>query len=134
MPRRAAAAASGKFAAAGITVMGGPQVATAIEMSRALRAARPDLPIVWGGYFPTLYPEVALNNDYVDYVVRGQGEETLRELLAALRTGSPALDTIGGLALRRDGRVVRNAERSSARATSHRGCATTCCPIRAPTW
>ena len=107
----AAAAASGKFAAAGITVMGGPQVATAIEMSRALRAARPDLPIVWGGYFPTLYPEVALNNDYVDYVVRGQGEETLRELLAALGTGSPVVDTIGGLALRRDGRVVRNAER-----------------------
>ena len=78
----AAAAASGKFAAAGITVMGGPQVATAIEMSRALRAARPDLPIVWGGYFPTLYPDVALNSDYVDYVVRGQGEESLRDTKA----------------------------------------------------
>ena len=33
-----AAARSGEFSAAGITVMGGPQVATAIEMSRALSA------------------------------------------------------------------------------------------------
>jgi hypothetical protein len=106
----AAAAASGKFAAAGITVMGGPQTATAIEMSRALRAARPICPSS-GAAISRPCIEVALNNDYVDYVVRGQGEETLRELLAALRTGSPVVDTIGGLALRRDGRVVRNAER-----------------------
>ena len=105
-----AAARSGEFSAAGITVMGGPQVATAIEMSRALRAARPGLPIVWGGYFPTLYPEVALNSEYVDYVVRGQGEETLRELLAALRSGeSPA--HIAGLGWRRDGQPVRSGER-----------------------
>ena len=33
------AARAGSFAAVGITVMGGPQVATAIEVSRALRAA-----------------------------------------------------------------------------------------------
>jgi anaerobic magnesium-protoporphyrin IX monomethyl ester cyclase len=43
-----------RFDAIGVTVMGGPQVATAIEVSRALRAAQPDVPIVWGGYFPTL--------------------------------------------------------------------------------
>ncbi len=106
-----AAVRNESFAAAGITVMGGPQVATAIEISRALRAARPDLPIVWGGYFPSLYPEVALNCDYVDYVVRGQGEDTLRELLAVLRTGGGQLQSIAGLAYRRHGQVVRNAER-----------------------
>jgi anaerobic magnesium-protoporphyrin IX monomethyl ester cyclase len=107
----AAAARTGSFAAAGITVMGGPQVATAIEVSRALRAARPDLPIIWGGYFPSLYPDVALNCDYVDYVVRGQGEDTMRELLAALRDGGERLRSIAGLAFRQHGQVVRNAER-----------------------
>ena len=64
--------------------MGGPQVATAIAVSRAVRAARPDVPIVWGGYFPSLYPDVALNSDYVDFAIRGQGEDTFDELLAAL--------------------------------------------------
>ena len=61
----------------GITVMPGPQVLPAIAISRAIRRAFPDVPIVWGGYFPTLYPDAALNAPYVDYVVRGQGEATL---------------------------------------------------------
>jgi anaerobic magnesium-protoporphyrin IX monomethyl ester cyclase len=106
-----AAARGDDVVAAGITVMGGPQVATAIEMSRALRAANPRLPIVWGGYFPTLYPDVALNNEYVDYAIRGQGEDTLRELLAALDNSGVGLDAIPGLAFRRDGSVARGPER-----------------------
>ena len=45
------------------------------------------MPIVWGGYFPTLYPEAAVNAPYVDVVVRGPGEETLLELLARVDGG-----------------------------------------------
>jgi anaerobic magnesium-protoporphyrin IX monomethyl ester cyclase len=70
--------------AVGLTVMGGPQIAPAIALSRAIRDRHPELPIVWGGYFPTLYPQAALNNDYVDFAVRGEGEQTFRRLLAAL--------------------------------------------------
>ncbi len=92
--------------------MGGPQVATAIEMSRALRTVQPDLPIVWGGYFPTLYPAVALNSDYVDFVVRGQGEDTFADLMVAIESADRAeLATIDGLSWRRDGTVVHNRER-----------------------
>jgi radical SAM superfamily enzyme YgiQ (UPF0313 family) len=110
------AVAARPHAAAGITVMGGPQVATAIEMSRALRAARPGLPIVWGGYFPTLYPDVAMNSDYVDFVVRGQGEDTFPELLQALASGDHgALASIRGLSWRHEGTVVHNAVRALAR-------------------
>ncbi len=106
-----AAVRAQEFSAAGITVMGGPQVATAIEVSRALRALAPNLPIVWGGYFPTLYPDVALNSDYVDYVVRGQGEDSMRELLATFANGKPAPQGIAGLSYRHDGVVVHNPER-----------------------
>jgi radical SAM superfamily enzyme YgiQ (UPF0313 family) len=110
------AATGGQFEAVGITVMGGPQVATAIAMSQAVRRASPDLPIVWGGYFPTLYPDVALNNDYVDFVVRGQGEGAFGELLGALATRDrAALGAIGGLSWRRDGTVVNNPPRALAR-------------------
>src|SRR4051812_32712953 len=69
---------------AGLTVMPGPQVAPAIEISTAIRAARPGLPIAWGGYFPTLYPDSAINAPYVDYVVRGEGEGAILELLERL--------------------------------------------------
>ncbi len=73
----------------GLTVMPGPQVIPAIEMSAAIRAAFPEVPIVWGGYFPTLYPDAAINAPYVDYLVRGQGEQTLVELLACLADAGP---------------------------------------------
>jgi len=99
--------------AVGITVMGGPQVATAIAVSQAARRARPDVPIVWGGYFPTLYPDVALNSHYVDYVIRGQGEHTFGELLRALGARDAAqLDRIPGLSRRREGAVVHNPPRA----------------------
>lgn len=105
-----AAATQGECAALGISVMGGPQVRTAIELSRAVRARHPRLPIVWGGYFPSLYPDVALNCDYVDYVVRGPGEQTLRGLLAAFSAGmSPA--GIAGLSYRGPTGVVHNEAR-----------------------
>lgn len=73
----------------GLTVMPGPQVATAIAISRAIRATHPHVPIVWGGYFPTLYPEAAINAPYVDYVVRGQGEDTLIELVQRADDAGP---------------------------------------------
>ena len=101
------------FDAAGITVMGGPQVATAIEVSRAIRTADSTLPIVWGGYFPSLYPAVALNCDYVDFVIRGQGEDTLADLLDALgsREDNP-FASIAGLSRRVGGIVIDNPDRA----------------------
>jgi len=67
--------------------MPGPQVGPAIEISSALRDSHPELPIAWGGYFPTLYPDAAINAPYVDFVVRGQGEMTLLEMLERIAGG-----------------------------------------------
>jgi radical SAM superfamily enzyme YgiQ (UPF0313 family) len=103
------------FAAVGVTVMGGPQVATAIEVSRAARTEEKALPIVWGGYFPTLYPATALNSDYVDFVARGQGEDTIAELLSALANpGRDGLAQIEGLSWRREDAVVTTKARVHA--------------------
>ena len=111
-----------------VTVMPGPQVAPAIEICAAVRAARPEVPIVWGGYFPTLYPDSAINAPYVDFVVRGQGEDTLLQLLDLLPDAGPpqamgdpervtsvaepgAVTDICGLTWKRDGEVVHNPDR-----------------------
>jgi anaerobic magnesium-protoporphyrin IX monomethyl ester cyclase len=80
----------------GVTVMPGPQMVAAMESCRMIRQIRPDIPIAWGGYFPSIYPDASLNAKYVDYVVRGQGEDTLLELLEALR-GRRSLESIAGL-------------------------------------
>ncbi|MBN1515618.1 B12-binding domain-containing radical SAM protein [Candidatus Sumerlaeota bacterium] len=51
----------------------------------------------------------ALENG-VDYVVRGEGEDTIRELLAVIREGG-APDAVAGIAFLRDGELVQTAER-----------------------
>ena len=68
-----------------VSVMPGPQMVAAIDLCKMFRAKWPRVPIVWGGYFPSLYPDAALNAPYVDMLVRGQGEDTFLELLEALR-------------------------------------------------
>ena len=37
----------------GMTVMPGPQLAQATDLSKALKAKHPGLTVVWGGYLPT---------------------------------------------------------------------------------
>lgn len=98
--------------AIGVSVMGGPQLSSAIAMSRAVRARYPRVPVIWGGHFPTLCADACLAMPYVDYAIRGQGEETLIELLDALFAGTPAVAEISGLTWRRDAVVVHNARRT----------------------
>jgi anaerobic magnesium-protoporphyrin IX monomethyl ester cyclase len=101
--------------AAGITVMGGPQVESAIQASTAIREASPTTPIIWGGYFPTLYSSAAINAPYVDYAVRGSGEDTFSALLGAIFSGHDGhLGAIAGLTWKRNGEVVHNADRAFA--------------------
>jgi radical SAM superfamily enzyme YgiQ (UPF0313 family) len=108
--------------AVGIGVMGGPQLISGIALSRAIRQAKPALPIIWGGHFPTICAEAALRAPYVDFAVRGQGEQTLLELLQALFREQPAqLGAIAGLSWRHGQQIVHNKQRSfSTTSFAHR--------------
>jgi anaerobic magnesium-protoporphyrin IX monomethyl ester cyclase len=93
-----------------VAVMPGPQMAAAIQTCRQVRSMFPDIPIVWGGYFPSIYTGATLNAGYVDFAVRGQGEETLLELLEALR-GKRSFESVRGLSYKRNGVHQHNNER-----------------------
>jgi radical SAM superfamily enzyme YgiQ (UPF0313 family) len=69
--------------------MPGPQLTQAVAVCRRVKAAMPDVPIVWGGYFPTQHADTVLASPLVDFVVRSQGEQPLLQLIAALRSGGP---------------------------------------------
>jgi len=88
--------------ALGFTVMPGPQLKQAVPLARELKRRHPQLPIVWGGYFPSQHWDVCLRSEYVDYVVRSHGEYILRDLLDALATSDAEahLPEIAGLAYR----------------------------------
>jgi len=94
-----------------VSVMPGPQMVAAMKLSREFRAKHSSIPIVWGGYFPSLYTDAALNAHYIDFAVVGQGEETILELISALR-GSRNFTGIQGLSYKDIfGLHVHNAKR-----------------------
>jgi anaerobic magnesium-protoporphyrin IX monomethyl ester cyclase len=92
------------------TVMPGPQTVGAVASCRELRARFPQIPIVWGGYFASNYTAAALNTTYVDYAIRGQGEQTFLELIEAIR-GRRDCKSILGLSYKQGGKVHNNPER-----------------------
>ena len=56
----------------------------AIEMAKLVRTLRPELPIIFGGWHPSLASAQTLSEPFVDIVVRHQGEQTLVEILQRL--------------------------------------------------
>lgn len=90
-----------------VTVMPGPQMAAAIPVCKRVRERYPRVKICWGGYFPSIYPSTVLNARYVDFAVRGQGEDTFLELLDALR-GNRSMESILGLSYKEGGLLQRH--------------------------
>ncbi len=75
---------------------------TAFRIVELIRALRPEVQIVCGGYDPSLAPEAYMHDGSgVDFIVRGEGELTFRELLRALESGD-GLAKITGLSYRLD--------------------------------
>ena len=75
---------------------------TAMLIVELLRSLRPGVQVVVGGYDPSLAPEAYMaDGNGIDYIVRGEGEITLRELLRAIESGED-FDRIQGLSYRTD--------------------------------
>jgi radical SAM superfamily enzyme YgiQ (UPF0313 family) len=83
----------------GLSVMSA-QVPNALEISRFIRRCNPHIPIIWGGVHPTLYPEQTARSESIDFVVRGEGEITLCELLEAIEKNNFQPNSIRGLAFK----------------------------------
>lgn len=99
-----------KATALGMTVMPGPQLNHAVPLVRKIKEALPQLPIIWGGYFPTQHSDAVLNSGFVDYTVRSQGELTLMDFLEVLHNGGD-FSTVDGLSYREGDRIVNNSPR-----------------------
>ncbi len=93
-----------------MTVMPGPQLVSAVPLARSLKERFSSIPVLWGGYFPTLYPNPCLNAPYVDWIVRGQGERTFLELLDVLG-GKRSSESVAGLGWKEAGTPRINPER-----------------------
>ena len=70
----------------------------------------PTAPIVVGGPHPTIMPEDTLKIEDIDYVVRGEGEETIIELIDCLEHNK-TLNKVKGLSYRKGSKVINNTTR-----------------------
>lgn len=81
------------------------------EFTRLFKARNPGIPIILGGINPTLVPdETMLTLPYIDYLVRGEGEETILELMDALSKNKP-VNNINGVSFWKDNKIVHTAKR-----------------------
>lgn len=96
---------------AGISCMTGSQIGFALEMTKFLKENNKDIPLIWGGMHPTILPMQTLQDENVDIVVIGEGEETLRDLTHAIEKNIP-LKAVEGIAYKKDGKVFQNGLRN----------------------
>jgi radical SAM superfamily enzyme YgiQ (UPF0313 family) len=72
---------------------------TAMHVIELIRTLRPGILVVVGGYDPSLAVDAYTGNTGVDFIVRGEGEVTLRELLRAVDSDGD-YSAIAGLSYR----------------------------------
>ncbi len=66
----------------GISVMTGPQIQYALKACEAIKKKFNNIKIVWGGVHATILPAQTLQNNNVDFVIRGEGEKAYYELVS----------------------------------------------------
>ena len=94
----------------GVSLLTGPMIRDAIAVSKMFRELRPDVPIIYGGWHPSLTTGETLREDFVDIVVRHQGERTLVDILDRLAS-ERSLELVPGCWFKENGRMRRNPDR-----------------------
>lgn len=94
----------------GITCITGAQISEAIDITKSVKEKCPNLPIVWGGWHPTIMTKQTLESPFVDIVVRKQGEITFTELINTLNNRGD-LSKIRGISYKDDGNIFHNPEK-----------------------
>ncbi|MBI5815479.1 MAG: B12-binding domain-containing radical SAM protein [Nitrospinae bacterium] len=88
------------------------EVGSALKISEICKKYNPSLPVVWGGVHPTFNPGDAFVNGTVDFVVRGEGEETFLELCRKIEKGEKDFSGTHGVSFVKEGKIVHNPPRA----------------------
>ena len=87
----------------GISVMTGPQIYYALKICESIKKEFNNIKIVWGGIHSTILPGQTLQNKFIDFVIRGEGEKAYHELISGKKIGN-----IKGLSLKKGKKIFHN--------------------------
>jgi radical SAM superfamily enzyme YgiQ (UPF0313 family) len=96
--------------AVGVTSLTGRMLLDGLAISSYIKRSFPNAKIIWGGVHASVLPENTLEEDPIDFVVIGEGEETFVELLDAIEHGKDYA-TIKGIGFKRDEKTIINERR-----------------------
>ncbi|WP_299438749.1 radical SAM protein [uncultured Aquimarina sp.] len=96
----------------GVTALTGSPIKDALEITRAVKNVRQDIPVIWGGWHTSLFPEQTLMDEKtIDITVQGQGELTFKELVETI-VNEDSLENVNGICYRNEvGEVIKNPPR-----------------------
>lgn len=95
----------------GVTVLTGSTIKDALLITRKVKSNNKDVPVVWGGWHPSLFPAETLNESSIDFTVQGQGEICFNELIDNFNERSDDFSKIKGICYRDKSGIKRNKER-----------------------
>ena len=94
-----------------VSLVTGPMIRETVEIARSAKELYPEKPVILGGWHPSLLPDQTLAAEYVDIIVKGQGEDALLEIVQRIEAGE-SLAGMAGAGYKEDGRIVFNAPRA----------------------
>ncbi len=90
------------------SAMTGPQIKCALEAAKLVRSVSGNsVKLVWGGVHPSMLPDQTLDNEFVDIIIRGEGEVSFRNLVGKLRK-EKSLSEVKGISFKKDGKNKHN--------------------------
>jgi len=94
----------------GITAMTGLQIHDGLKIAKAFKKKYPHIPIIWGGWHPSILPHETIKNKFVDIVIKAQGDITFPELVHALENNKN-LKHISGILYKDKGKIIETKDR-----------------------
>lgn len=91
---------------AAISVMIGHQITGATKFTKLFKSIS-EKPVLWGGWFPTILPEMILKDGFADYVCIGQGEIPFQQFVEGFIKNND-VTTIKGIGSKINGEIKIN--------------------------
>src|SRR6266404_2699471 len=90
-----------------VSLVTGPMIRETVQIARAAKLLYPDLPVVLGGWHPSLLPDQTLAAPYVDVICKGQGDEAMLDIVRRIEARE-SFEGIEGVGYKNDARLIFN--------------------------
>ncbi|MBP7652112.1 radical SAM protein [Candidatus Dependentiae bacterium] len=91
----------------GLTNMFSMRKSEMFRLAEIIKKKNKEIKITVGGIYPTIFPELTLKSEYIDYLIIGEGEESFAQLIKNIINNSP-LNNIDGIGYKQNKNIVIN--------------------------